>query len=330
MAEQKLQSTDLKIETIPFDGGVIQAGRVGGEVVVPLKSMCETLGIGYKAQHERITDVTRSPWATVRIFRMDAADGKNREVTCIDLRTIPMWLATLTSGKVKAALRPKIVKYQIECADVLYAYFFPPAPPATTTPVVVDPLRGVVSVIQHISVALDQFYTRQVALEAQQKDLTARQDDLARDVAAAQDRIANNEQYLDNTCGALHLLNDWMVGSDNQLQALAARVSKVSSEAVTASLAVLASVRATGDRHGYYTVTAYANIMGLNLDAAAAIACGKRLSGLCRERGAVIRSEPDARYGSVNAYPLAIFLEHFKQTEAEFNARVSIRAQSSS
>jgi hypothetical protein len=53
-----------------------------------------------------------------------AQDGNERELVMLDLDTLPMWLATIDSGRVREDVRPKLAKYQRECARVLRDHFF--------------------------------------------------------------------------------------------------------------------------------------------------------------------------------------------------------------
>jgi hypothetical protein len=93
-------------------------------------------------------------------MKVVAEDQKLRQVTCVDLDTLAMWLATITSGKVAEALRPKIVRYQKECARVLRDHFFGPV---TTG----DSLLDSIQAIQRTTVALVEIRQRQLATERQ-------------------------------------------------------------------------------------------------------------------------------------------------------------------
>jgi transcriptional regulator with XRE-family HTH domain len=62
------------------------------------------------------------------------SDGQAREVFCISQDCLPMWLATIYASKVKPAVRPLLVAFQKECAQVLRDHFLgkpqaPAAPP---------------------------------------------------------------------------------------------------------------------------------------------------------------------------------------------------------
>lgn len=115
--------TSTALTEIPFHNQTILAQQqADGEVFVPLKPVCENLGIAYNGQYERLQ---RQKWATIRMTRTVGADGKNRDMTAIDRRTFSMWLATIDTARIKNEdAKNLIVAYQCEAADVLDAYFF--------------------------------------------------------------------------------------------------------------------------------------------------------------------------------------------------------------
>jgi hypothetical protein len=61
----------------------------------------------------------------------------------------------------------------------------------------------------------------------------------------------------------------------------------------------------------FYTVVAYANLVGSRVDKAAAQAIGIKAKRLCLERGEAVHLIPNESFGSVNAYPVAILAEVF-------------------
>lgn len=62
-------------------------------------------------------------------------DDQSREVFCIDLDSLPMWLATIDDGKVAASLRPRLIDFQRECARVLRDHFLGRPEAASEEPV---------------------------------------------------------------------------------------------------------------------------------------------------------------------------------------------------
>jgi len=64
---------------------------------VVVKRVCENLGIDHGAQQERLR---RKDWATVGLIPTVIGD-QAYEVFCLDLESLPMWLATIDANRVK-------------------------------------------------------------------------------------------------------------------------------------------------------------------------------------------------------------------------------------
>jgi hypothetical protein len=112
--------------SVPFRGGFIEAAQLEGEVFVPLRPLCDALGVSLEGQ---LAKLKRKPWATLKMIFTVADDGKARQLAAVDLRSLPLWLATIEPSRVKPEARAALVMYQREAADVLYRHFLaPPAP----------------------------------------------------------------------------------------------------------------------------------------------------------------------------------------------------------
>lgn len=106
---------------IPFHGTQMVAQLIDGVPNVAVRPVCDSLGIGYGSQYNRLQ---REPWASVSVMKTVAADGKNREMAFIDRRTFTMWLATIQTSRIKnEAAKDLLVAYQREAADALDRYF---------------------------------------------------------------------------------------------------------------------------------------------------------------------------------------------------------------
>ncbi len=110
-----------------FHGDTIDCARVGGRVRIAVTSICANLGIDRRGQQAKLA--TKS-WSTGELISVVAADGRRRDVYCIDIDALPMWLATIEPSRVKESLRPKLHAYQLEAATVLRNHFLgaPPLP----------------------------------------------------------------------------------------------------------------------------------------------------------------------------------------------------------
>lgn len=112
----------LSVVEVPFHGEALHAVQdEAGEVWVSIRRVCEVLGVDMRSQLRRLAG---EPWSTVVEMTMVAEDGKNRDVSCIRLGTLPMWLGGIKAGKVAPGIRQKLLAFQLECHDVLRDYFF--------------------------------------------------------------------------------------------------------------------------------------------------------------------------------------------------------------
>lgn len=109
-----------QIVSIPFHGQSVQSVAIDGKPVVAFKAMTENLGLDYSRQLKK---VKAKSWAELRTVPVVAVDGKTYDTTCIDLRTLTMWLATIDENRVSEEARPLVVAYQNEIADVIESYW---------------------------------------------------------------------------------------------------------------------------------------------------------------------------------------------------------------
>lgn len=94
-----------------------------GHIYVPVKPICNILGIDFSAQRIKIYE-DKSFKSTVAIIATVGADGKNREMVCLPVKHICGWLYTINPGKVAPEAEEKILAYREEVNDILTAYFF--------------------------------------------------------------------------------------------------------------------------------------------------------------------------------------------------------------
>lgn len=156
---------------VDFYGDTLEAVERDGRVWVSLRRMCENLGVDVESQRRKLRDKS---WATTVEITAVAEDGRQRAVTAVDLETIPLWLAGIDERKVKVEVRPKLSRYQRECARVLADHFLRRPPAATPAPRAdADPLLALLDVLRDLRVRqLDQ--ERQLAAIATQSEVVAR------------------------------------------------------------------------------------------------------------------------------------------------------------
>jgi hypothetical protein len=111
---------------VEFYGDTILAAlaRVDGKptIIVPVRPVCEVLGINWPSQWHRIKrdDVLGS---TVVEMTTVARDGKRRKMAALPIEHLHGWLFGVSASQVKAEHREKITLYRRECFQVLSAAF---------------------------------------------------------------------------------------------------------------------------------------------------------------------------------------------------------------
>lgn len=113
---------DNELVTIPVPGtsNPIMAVQHDGTEWAATNHVCDALGINWEPQHRKLKDKN---WATMIIMTTVGADGKQRQMSMVDRRTLTMWLATIDTNRVSEAARPTLEAYQLEAANALDAYF---------------------------------------------------------------------------------------------------------------------------------------------------------------------------------------------------------------
>lgn len=93
-----------------------------GEIFVPIKPVCDAIGIDDRAQRDKIQsdDILAS---TGVLSTSVAADGKEREMYCLPLKYVYGWLFTINPKNVAPEAREAVTRYRRECYDVLYDHF---------------------------------------------------------------------------------------------------------------------------------------------------------------------------------------------------------------
>ena len=93
-----------------------------GEKYVPIKPICEILGVSYQSQFERLKK-DKILGSTIMPSMTVGADGKTREMSCLPYKYIFGWLFKINSDKVKPEAQENLIKYQKICYDILFDAF---------------------------------------------------------------------------------------------------------------------------------------------------------------------------------------------------------------
>ncbi|MGO3056987.1 MAG: phage antirepressor N-terminal domain-containing protein [Halomonas sp.] len=107
--------------SINFHGTVIPTFNVKGVIRVAMKTICQSIGLDWRSQRQRIM---RHPVLSkgVVIITTPSKGGAQRSLT-LPLSKLNGWLFGVDATRVKPEIREKLVEYQEECFDVLSDYW---------------------------------------------------------------------------------------------------------------------------------------------------------------------------------------------------------------
>ncbi len=122
--EKALQPAEQK--TVLFYDDEITAVRLAdGRVFIPIRPICEALGVDYSAQRQRINrdEVLVEEVTSVVITTTDIEAGSTRprtsEMICLPLDYLNGWIFGINASRVKPEIKDRLLRYQRECYRVL-------------------------------------------------------------------------------------------------------------------------------------------------------------------------------------------------------------------
>lgn len=123
MNEQRLTVTNHK--EVNFYGDELTAVQVeDGTIYIPVRQICERLGINWAAQTRRMR---RDPVLSeaIRIIAVTTTNplGGNPNMLCLPLKYISGFLFGISATRIKQELQEQLIRYQKECFEVLHEAF---------------------------------------------------------------------------------------------------------------------------------------------------------------------------------------------------------------
>ncbi len=129
MTDSETALTPTEQKTIIFYADELTAVKLkSGEIYVPVRRLCDNLGLDWDGQRQRIQRDTVLSEETMRADITTAhipgsRARKTQEMLCLPLDLIPGWLFGIQTGRVKEEIRPKLIRYRRECFRVLWDAF---------------------------------------------------------------------------------------------------------------------------------------------------------------------------------------------------------------
>ena len=147
------------IEVVKFHGDELQVVRDGEKPWVVMRRVCESLDLDFASQWAKLKN---KAWACIGMIPIHDASGREQELFCLHLDSLPMWLATIEPSRVKPAAREKLIAYQKECARVLADHFYGRREPRNA----LFDLRPLVESIQSLASTMVTVLERVTVLES--------------------------------------------------------------------------------------------------------------------------------------------------------------------
>ncbi|RTP93092.1 hypothetical protein EKN38_25445 [Enterobacter sp. WCHEn045836] len=111
--------TNKNVFPFNFHGDRLYIVEHQGEPYVAMRHVVEGMGLAWARQRIRLTE----RFADSVIQKITELDGHSRSTICLSLRKLPGWLMSINAKKVKPEIRDRVIQYQKECDDALYAYW---------------------------------------------------------------------------------------------------------------------------------------------------------------------------------------------------------------
>jgi phage antirepressor YoqD-like protein len=108
---------------VDFYGQALTVIDREGKPYVAMRQIVEGMTLAWPPQFKKLTDEP-DRWGTVTMMvTVQSADGKERDMVCIPLKKLTGWLMTLQPSRMDEAVAAKVLTYQNECDDALWAYW---------------------------------------------------------------------------------------------------------------------------------------------------------------------------------------------------------------
>ncbi|WP_218144448.1 phage antirepressor N-terminal domain-containing protein [Giesbergeria anulus] len=122
-------STQTQTIEVAFYGATLVVTEHNHQPYVPMKPVVTGMGLDWKSQFAKLT-TNKGRWGMVEIAIPSA--GGQQGMSCLPLRKLPGWLATISPNKVRPELREKVIAFQNEADDVLWQAWQEKQPQAPT------------------------------------------------------------------------------------------------------------------------------------------------------------------------------------------------------
>lgn len=121
MSEKALVPVEQK-EVKFYDDEIVAVRLDSGQVFIPLRPVCELIGVDWSAQRQRINrDAVLSK--KIKGVVVTTTPGGDQEMSCLPLEYLNGWLFGINVSRVRPEIQEQLLRYQEECFLVLAEAF---------------------------------------------------------------------------------------------------------------------------------------------------------------------------------------------------------------
>jgi hypothetical protein len=113
LEQKQVRFYDDKITAVLVDDDA------GQQVFVPIRPICDFLGVAWTAQRQRILRDPVLATELTPVIVTITGTGQQVETMCLPLDYLTGWLFGINASRVKEAVRERLIRYQRECYRVL-------------------------------------------------------------------------------------------------------------------------------------------------------------------------------------------------------------------
>lgn len=204
-----------------MDGDEVLAARIEPDgIYLPLRPICDNLGIGYSAQFNRLKrdDVLAEG---LRRLKIKTAGG-TQTMQCLELEGIPLWLAMIEPSRVREDLREKLRVYKRWVRKRVWEAFVQETglmPASSTVDVTeTDETIRALEQIREMGFAIARMAEQQIVHERRLGTVEGRVAGLDRRIAVAEELSARTDARVDRAA-------EIMGGTLRELKAVRARLA---------------------------------------------------------------------------------------------------------
>ncbi len=179
------------VQEIMFYDDLLPVALIEEKAYIALRPIADYLEVDWSGQRQRLQrdEVLHRHSSPIT---MTGADGKKREMLCLELEYLPGWLFGISPSRVKPEIAPKLVRYREECFKALWREFGQALPPTPPTPASSTALTQV----RDLALAVAQMAEQQIELQEQVITVNTRVDRAAVVVSDLQRRLSSVERRI--------------------------------------------------------------------------------------------------------------------------------------